>query len=236
MWAQAFQGALRGRITDSSEAIVALARITIIEEATSVSSSTITNGDGEYSFPAIKPSTYTLVVEAPGFKKFEQRGIVVSTQSSVTQDVTIGEVTETVNVSAESSPLLETSEASTGQVLDRQKLEDLPNLGRNPFILSRLSDSVKLGMDWRALHSDSITSQGPSGFGFTSGFTSRTPTKTVSGTGGGLATMLLELPLQQQHCTWHELLRLRPLLGAVRTGRFPRFVQADSEHRLSWRA
>jgi hypothetical protein len=191
MWARAFQGALRRRITDSSGAILALARITIIEEATSVSSSTITNGDGEYCFPAIKPSTYTLVVEAPGFKKFEQRGIVVSTQSSVTQDVTIGEVTETVNVSAESSPLLETSEASTGQVLDRQKLEDLQNLGRNPFSLSRLSDSVKLGMDWRALHSDSITSQGPSSFGFKSGFTSQTPTKTVSGTGGGLATMLV---------------------------------------------
>jgi hypothetical protein len=54
--------------------------------------------------------------------------------------------------------------------------------------------SVKLGMDWRALHSDAITSQGPSSFGFTSGFTSQTPTKTVSGTGGGLATMLLGYP------------------------------------------
>ena len=141
---QSFQGTFRGRVTDSNDAILPLAKVTIVEEATSVTSSTLANQQGEFSFPAIKPTTYTLIVEAPGFKKMEQHGIVVATQSTVTQDVAleIGQVNETVNVSAEATPLIETAEASTGQVLDREKIEDLPNLGRNPFILARLSEAV----------------------------------------------------------------------------------------------
>src|SRR5271170_7992893 len=138
---QAFQGALRGRISDPKDAIVPLARVTLIEDGTSATSSTVSNEQGEYSFPVVNPGTYTLQVEAPGFKKLEQHGIVVSTQTIVVEDakLDVGQVSETVNVSAEAAPLLETGEASTGQVLDRQMLEDLPNLGRNPYILARLS-------------------------------------------------------------------------------------------------
>ena len=54
--------------------------------------------------------------------------------------------------------------------------------------------SVKVGFDFRSIHEASSTSEGPSSFSFTSGFTSQTPTKTVLGTGGGLATMLLGYP------------------------------------------
>ncbi|HEY4084675.1 MAG TPA: carboxypeptidase-like regulatory domain-containing protein [Bryobacteraceae bacterium] len=141
--AQSFQGSLRGRITDPKDAIVPIAKVTVIDEATSVSSATITNQQGEYSFPALKPSTYTLVVEAPGFKRLEKKTIVISTQSAVAQDgrLELGAVTETINVSAEAD-LLVTAEASTGTVIDRQKLEDLPLLGRDPFLLARLSEGV----------------------------------------------------------------------------------------------
>jgi hypothetical protein len=142
-WGQAFQGSLRGRVTDPKDAVVPLAKVTLIEDATSVSSSTVTNDKGEYSFPILNPSTYTLAVEAPGFKKLEQKGIIIATQTSVTQDakLDIGQVTETINVTAEAE-LLATSEASNGSVIDRQKLEDLPNLGRDPFMLARLSEGV----------------------------------------------------------------------------------------------
>lgn len=141
---QAFQGALRGRITDSNDSVIPAAKVTITEEATSVTSSTLTNGQGEYSFPVVNPGTYSLTVEAPGFKKLEQKGIVISTQAAIVQDgkLEVGQVSETVNVDAEAAPLLETAEASTGQLLDRQMLEDLPNLGRNPYILARLSEAV----------------------------------------------------------------------------------------------
>jgi hypothetical protein len=143
LWAQAFQGSLRGRVTDPKDAVVPLAKVTLIEEATSVSSSTVTNDQGQYSFPVLNPSTYMLVVEAPGFKKLEQRGIVIVTQTANTQDakLDIGQITETINVTAEAE-LLNVSEASTGSVIDREKMEDLPNLGRDPFLLARLSEGV----------------------------------------------------------------------------------------------
>ena len=86
VWGQAFQGSLRGRVTDPKDSIVPLAKVTIIEDATAVSSSTVTNQQGVYSFPTLNPSTYTLVVEAPGFKKLEKKDIIISTQSSVNED------------------------------------------------------------------------------------------------------------------------------------------------------
>jgi hypothetical protein len=143
VWGQAFQGSLRGRVTDPKDAVVPLAKVTLLEEATSVSSATVTNDQGQYSFPALNPSTYTLTVEAPGFKKLEQKGIVIVTQTANTQDVKldIGAVTETINVTAEAE-LLDTSEASTGSVIDRDKLEEIPILGRDPFLYARLSEGV----------------------------------------------------------------------------------------------
>ena len=143
VWAQSFQGSLRGRVTDPKDAVVPLAKVTLVEEATSVVSTTVTNDKGEYSFPVLNPSTYELVVEAPGFKKLSQKGITIVTQTASTQDakLDIGQVTETIDVTAEAE-LLSTSEASTGTDIDRQKLEDIPNLGRDPFMLARLSEGV----------------------------------------------------------------------------------------------
>lgn len=140
---QTFQGSLRGRITDPAGAVIALVRVTATDENTGVNRSTITTNQGEYIFASLTPATYTIYAEAPGFKRVERRSIVVSTQSSVTVDLPmeIGQVTEQVEVTEE-SPLLETGSASTGQVVDTQKLIDLPNLGRNPFMLSKLSEAV----------------------------------------------------------------------------------------------
>lgn len=142
-WAQSFQGSLRGRVTDPKDAVVPVAKVTLIDQATSVASTTVTNDKGEYSFPVLNPGTYELQVEAPGFKKLDQKGITIVTQTAATQDakLDIGQVTETIDVTAEAE-LLATSEASTGTDIDRQKLEDIPNLGRDPFMLARLSEGV----------------------------------------------------------------------------------------------
>jgi len=142
-WGQSFQGSLRGRVTDPKDAVIPVAKVTLVEEATSVASTTVSNDQGQYSFPVLNPGTYTLVVEAPGFKKLEQKGITIVTQTAATQDarLEIGQATETINVTAEAE-LLATSEASTGTDIDRQKLEDIPNLGRDPFMLARLSEGV----------------------------------------------------------------------------------------------
>src|SRR4029078_6205457 len=78
-----------------------------------------------------------------GLKKFDRKGVVVATQAQVSVDVSleVGQVTESVQVT-EQVPLVESANASQGQVLDNQKLTELPNLGRNPFMLSKLVQNV----------------------------------------------------------------------------------------------
>ena len=140
---QSFQGSLRGRILDPSGAAVQSAKLTITDEATKLGRSTITNDQGEYAFNAVTPATYTVNAEAPGFKRLERPGVLVSTQAAVTVDLRLelGAVDQQVNVTAEAPPL-QTGDASTGQLIDSQKITDLPVLGRNPFYVGKLAQTV----------------------------------------------------------------------------------------------
>jgi trimeric autotransporter adhesin len=141
--AQTFTGAMRGKVSDPQGAAISLARVTVKDEATQTSRATITSEAGEYAFPSLQPAKYSVLIEAPGFKRMERAGVEIATQSAVTIDVVmqLGDVTEQVNVTAE-TPLMETANASTGQVIEKQQLEDLPNLGRNPFMMSKLAQNV----------------------------------------------------------------------------------------------
>ena len=140
---QSYQGGIRGRVIDPGGGALAVAKVTLIDEATSVQRATISNETGEFVFNSVDPATYTVKVEAPGFKKFDRMGVIIATQAFVTLDLKleIGDVTESVNVTEE-VPLMETANASTGQVIDRQKLVDLPNLGRNPFMMAKIAANV----------------------------------------------------------------------------------------------
>src|SRR5712692_1330683 len=141
--AQSYFGGVRGGVSDAGAGAMADVKVTLIDEATNISRSALSNAQGEYVFSAVNPATYTMSAEAPGFKKFQNRGIVVGTQQFVTIDfkLEVGQVTESVQVTEE-APLMETSNASTGQVVDRQKLIDLPNLGRNPFMMARIAPNI----------------------------------------------------------------------------------------------
>jgi hypothetical protein len=143
VFAQSFQGGLRGSVTDGGGALVPDAKVALVDEATAVTRVTLSNATGEYVFNAVTPATYTVTVESPGFKKFERRGVIIGTQQFITLDIRLelGQVSESVQVTEE-VPLIESSNASTGQVIDRQKLVDLPNLGRNPFMMSKIAQNV----------------------------------------------------------------------------------------------
>jgi trimeric autotransporter adhesin len=143
MSAQSFYGSLRGRILDPGGGSISTASIRIVDEGTSIARSALPSEAGEFTFSSVTPATYTVIAEAPGFKRMERKGVIVNTQGSVTVDfaMELGAVSEQVNVTAE-TPAIETANASTGQVIDSQKLIDLPNLGRNPFMLSKLSEAV----------------------------------------------------------------------------------------------
>src|SRR5450432_462788 len=141
--AQSYQGGVRGTVDDPQGAAIARAKVTLTNDATGESRSELANNDGGFEFTRLIPATYTLDAEAPNFKKFQRKNIIVGTQEFVIVDVRldVGAVTESVLVTEE-VPLVESANASQGQVLDNQKLVDLPNLGRNPFMMSKLSQNI----------------------------------------------------------------------------------------------
>ncbi|HYW44970.1 MAG TPA: TonB-dependent receptor [Bryobacteraceae bacterium] len=143
VWAQSFLGGVRGSVMDPGGAAITNAKVSLADEASGVSRSTLSNSEGAYSFSQVVPATYAITVESPGFKRFERKHVIVATQDFVALDLTleVGAVNESVQVTAE-VPLIEASNASQGQVLDRQQLVDLPNLGRNPFMMSKLAQNV----------------------------------------------------------------------------------------------
>jgi hypothetical protein len=142
-WGQSFQGSLRGRVLDPNGGGTPTARITLTDEATLVARSTVSDANGEYNFAAVTPATYTVTVEADGFKKLEHKGVVISTQINATLDLSleIGQVSEKVDVTAE-APALQTADGSTGQLLETRLITDLPLLGRNPFFEAELAQGV----------------------------------------------------------------------------------------------
>ena len=142
-FAQSFQGTLRGRVLDPKGATASAAVVTLIDEGTAVRRQTVTNEQGEYTFASLTPASYTVTVEAEGFKRLQQRGVTVETQAIAVLDLTLelGQVSELVNVTADAPPL-QTGDASTGQLLDSQKITDLPLLGRNPFFTAKLAQTV----------------------------------------------------------------------------------------------
>jgi hypothetical protein len=142
-WCQSYLGGVRGNVFDASGKSIGEAKVTLIDEAGGTQRVTITAAEGGFNFSQVVPATYTLVAEAPGFKKLERKHVPVATQEFVSLDLKmeIGAVSESVQVTAE-VPLIESTNASQGQVLERQQLIDLPNLGRNPFMMSKLAQNV----------------------------------------------------------------------------------------------
>jgi len=141
-WGQSYLGGVRGTVLDGSGKAIGEVKVTLVDEAGGGQRATISAAEG-FSFSQVVPATYTVVAEAPGFKRFERKHVIVATQETVSLDLKmeIGSVSESVQVTEE-VPLVETSNASQGQVLDRQQLVDLPNLGRNPFMMSKLAQNV----------------------------------------------------------------------------------------------
>jgi len=138
--AQTYSGGVRGSITDPGGASVAGASITLTDEGTHQTRNTTSDSAGSYDFSALKPSTYSLQVTAGGFSDATRTHIVLETQDFLTLDISLalGTANSVVQVSAD-APLVDTSTASVSTDLDQRRLEDLPVLGRNPYITAKLS-------------------------------------------------------------------------------------------------
>src|SRR5690349_21015243 len=125
-------GTITGSVTDPSGASVANARVTVTNLATSFSRTQTTQADGSFVFPLLPAGTYSVVVEAQGFRRYEQKGVEVKTDqsSSVPIPLQIGAAADSVTVEA-NAQMVETRSGALSQVVNAQKIVELPLDGRN---------------------------------------------------------------------------------------------------------
>jgi hypothetical protein len=125
--AQESRATLLGRVTDQTDAVIAGAKVEARNVETGVHFSSLTNRTGDYVFPLLVPGSYSITVENPGFKTYTRTGILIRVNDQVTINVglEVGQASQTVQVNAE-TPLLDTSSASMGQVVDSRTIMELP--------------------------------------------------------------------------------------------------------------
>jgi hypothetical protein len=142
--AQETRGTLSGRVLDSSGAAIAGAQVQVTNSETNHIARLTTNETGYYEAPLLQPGDYQVAVEAPGFKKVLRRGITlgVAGKLEVNLALEVGAVSESITVSGEAG-LLETNAESSGTVVDKRSLQDLPTLNNNPTLLAELAPGMQ---------------------------------------------------------------------------------------------
>ena len=142
VFGQGFQGGLRGSLKDSG-GVVPGVEVTLTNEQTNIKRSTVTNERGEYVFASVDPGNYGVKATLQGYKTVDRGGIRIGTQQFLTLDLImeVGAITENITVTG-SAPLIETSNASTGTVLDSAALQTLPSPGRNAFMIGTTVPTV----------------------------------------------------------------------------------------------
>ena len=130
-------------ITDTTKAGVPNAKVTATDADRNVEYPTTADSSGRYIFPGLPPARYALTVEAPGFRKATQPAfrLEVQQQATVNIELTVGEVTTAVEVTA-AAPLLNTTSATLGQVVESRFIMSTPNQGRSPLSLVALAPGI----------------------------------------------------------------------------------------------
>src|SRR6266436_3521260 len=146
---QAVYGSVLGTVTDPQGAAVANTKITVTNQRKGTSDTTTTNADGNYSVTHLIPDTYSVRVEAPGFKASEQKDVIVQADAGARVDLQtqVGGTTETVEVTAE-APQLKTDRADVAVTFNERYVEDVPILNRNFTQLQLLAPGSQKIVGW----------------------------------------------------------------------------------------
>ena len=129
---QTSYGSINGTVRDASAAVIPSAQVTLTNVGTGVKATRETNASGVYVFVNVAPGNYTLNVQAKGFSTAEESAFPLRVNDVQTHDLTltVGAVTETVEVTAEAA-LLQQSTSELGTVINEEAVKDLPLNGRN---------------------------------------------------------------------------------------------------------
>jgi len=141
--AQVDTGSITGTVADASGAVISGAKVTLTNAGTGATLSTTTGADGVYKFSPVRVGTYKVEAVSQGFQTTTQTGVKVDIGTNVGLNFSLkpGSQTETVEVTA-ATPVLQTQDASVGQVVDERSVNDLPLNGRNFTFLAQLVQGV----------------------------------------------------------------------------------------------
>jgi len=130
--------AITGTVTDASGAVVAGAQVKVTQKSTSIARTAETNGSGQFTFPSLPPATYSVTVQAQGFKQYAQDVTLLADQiRDLDIHLQVGSATQQVTVEA-STVAVNTVSQELSQVIESSRVIDLPLNGRNAADLTLL--------------------------------------------------------------------------------------------------
>jgi Carboxypeptidase regulatory-like domain len=151
--AQGYFGTVSGELTDPSGAMVAGAKVVLIDQEKGFTFATTSDSAGRYLFTSVPPGLYTVSVEVPGFEKELRTNIKVTVSENATANMRLKVATTSATVEVEAqAQTLNTEDAVTGQVVNRRFINDLPLVDRYvlDFVsiapgVTNMSDSNSVG-------------------------------------------------------------------------------------------
>lgn len=142
--AQRYLGSIQGEVTDSTGAKIAGVTVVVEETTTHYKTEGKSNNSGIYTFASLNPGTYSVMLTAQGFRPETVTSIILTAGQMQNVDVrlALGTATESVEVVANDNALLDTGSANVATTLSAQEVSDLPNEGRNPYVMATLAVGV----------------------------------------------------------------------------------------------
>lgn len=139
-------GSITGTVKDSTGASVPSANVTVTNPTNAISQAATTNDAGSFTFPDVRPGTYSVVVEKAGFKKLERSKVILTTAGKLDLGefrLEVGGLAETVTVQADAGQLqLQTVSGERSDVLTNNQLINLAINGRNVLDLTRIVPGI----------------------------------------------------------------------------------------------
>lgn len=145
-WAQLPTGDIIGTVTDASGAAIPKAHVTVTNTGTGETRSTDSGASGDYAFPLLQLGTYSVSVEAQGFKKLTAPAITLQSgdRKRVDAKMEVGDVSQSIEVSG-LAPALQTDTSTISGVVGEQAVQDIPLNGRNFIDLARMAPGASEG-------------------------------------------------------------------------------------------
>ena len=160
-WAQVTTATFYGTVSDPTGAVIPGATVTLTHKGTGATATKTSDAAGDFVFDFLRVGSYTLRIEARGFKRYESAGIELTAGQQIRQTfvLQVGAVTETIQVEG-TAPLVSTASAEQSQTFESLKITELPLGRRNVTSILRLTTGVDISGDTRNVRINGVGRSG----------------------------------------------------------------------------